>query len=108
MAWWLLLAEVADVLDLAAQDVDRGAHGRVLAGDGDAARRGGGALFLFLLGDGLVAGGVLLEDLQRGAEAEGFFEGGVDGGARVLVGEAHRVEVAFAEGQGDAGAVDLL
>src|SRR5205823_6386422 len=58
-----LLAQIADIFDLAAEKFHRALHGGVLAADGEAARLRLGPLLLVLLGDGSV-GGFLLADLQ--------------------------------------------
>src|SRR5207244_789085 len=89
----------------AAQDLDRGADGRVLAGLGDAASGGGRALLLFFLGDARVGRRFLLDDLERGAEAERFFEGFFEGGFGVL--DDGGLAGALAEANLDAGAVDF-
>src|SRR5262249_18444439 len=101
----LLLAEVAHVLDLAAEDLDGGADRRVLAGGGDAVARGGGALLLLLLGDAGVGRGLLLDDLQRGAESERFFEGVFEG--RFGFADDLGLTRPLSEADLDAGAVDL-
>src|SRR5207237_4600331 len=80
----LLLSQVADVLDLAAEDLDRGAHRRVLAGERDPTLGCRRPLLLLLLCDRIVRRRVLLDDLERRAEPQRLLEGALHRRPRFL------------------------
>src|SRR5207237_619233 len=98
----LLLSQIADVLDLAAEDLDRGADCRVLAGERDPAFGCRHPQLLLLLGDGGVRRSFLLDDLQRGAEPQRFLNRGLHRGARLQ--HDRRLPRALAESDLHAGA----